>query len=369
MKKRVLITVGGTGGHVYPAMALAQQLKSKAEVLFVGGGLNSNRYFIRSAFTHHEVSCGMISPRRPLSSLANLARILKGMQQSSKIINSFNPDVVVGFGSYYTVPTLLAAKLRGVPIVLHEANRIPGRVNRLLSQYVALTGVHFPDTVKLLKGKAQEISIPLREGYQLGALSQEQSRGYFGLDLGRITLLVFGGSQGAQAINQMVYEALKLLPALLSVDFQVLHITGDAQSTIVLQKKYADAGIHACVRDFESRMDIAWQAADFMISRAGAGTIAEELEFEVPGILIPFPEAMDNHQESNADFMVDVVKGAVKFRQKDLDAKKLSQEIETFLGNQQKQIKEMQQAMRLYKERTDARKLYEVILEMINGQA
>lgn len=368
MGKKILITVGGTGGHVYPSMALAKQLKQEmpsAQVLFVGGGLCENRYFERSSFPHQDIDYGSLSFKKPITSLKSLWKILKGILQSRRIIQEYQPDIVVGFGSHHTLPTLLAAKLCAVPIVLHEANRIPGRVNRIFSRYALLTGVHFPDTVHLLRGRAMEISIPLRQGYQLGKMSPEQARVYFQLNPDRLTLLIFGGSQGAQAINHLIAEAIPKLSPSLRKRLQLLHFTGDAQVAQQLQDSYLKQGIRATVRAFESRMDIAWQAASMMISRAGAGTLAEQLEFEVPGILIPYPYAMDNHQEANADFMVDIVKGAVKYPEKKLDADQLAQTIEELLANDADELKEMQQAMQYYKRNARARTLLSVVNELI----
>lgn len=360
MSKKVLITVGGTGGHVFPAMSLAKKLlqdEPDIHLLFVGGGLSKNRYFARESFPFKEVSCGSLSLSKPLMALRNAARILKGIWQSYRIMKKFKPDLVVGFGSYYTLPALLAAKTCAIPIVLHEANRLPGKVNRLMSKYVALTGVFFPDTANRLKGKSLEVAIPLREGYRLGSTSKEQAKTYFQLDPKNLTLLVFGGSQGAKAMNRLASEAIIKLN---QSNLQVLHFTGDAESALCLQEEYTAHGIKATVKAFETRMDMAWQAADVVISRSGAGTIAEEIEFEVPGILIPFPYATDNHQESNADFMVDKVNGAVKCLEKELDASRLAKAILSVL-NDRKQLKE---AIRQYKIQTKPLDLCAIVCEM-----
>ena len=366
MKKRVLITVGGTGGHVYPAMALAKQLQnSDIDVLFVGGGLATNRYFESASFQYRQVDCGNLR-RNPIACLKGMQKIVQGLRQSSTIIKDYRPDVVVGFGSYYTLPTLLAAKLHKISIVLHEANRIPGKVNRLLSKYVAVTGVHFPDTRSLLKGKTVEAKIPLREGYQLDHVSTQEARQHYHLDSNLLTLLVFGGSQGAHAINHLVVESLLALPASLTSKLQVLHITGDAAMTLQLRTKYAEHGIKAHVKDFENQMNLAWQAADLMVSRAGAGTVAEQLEYEVPGILIPYPHATDNHQEKNADFMVDDVGGAIKCLERTLLNNQLAQKLTALLSNEQQQLNVMRLAMQTYKRTTPPCDFYSVILKVMH---
>ena len=368
MKKRVLITVGGTGGHVYPAMALAKQLQDNDnEVLFVGGGLASNPYFDRTSFQYQQVDCGNLRSN-PIACMNGMRKIIQGIYQSKGIIKKFRPDVVVGFGSFYTLPTLLAAKLHKVPIVLHEANRIPGKVNRLLSKYVTITGVHFPDTGALLKGKTVEATIPLRAGYRLDQTSTEEARRHYALAPNLRTLLVFGGSQGAHAINYLLAEALFALPDSLISQLQVLHITGDSLMTQQLNAKYAAHGISAHVKDFENQMNLAWQAADFMVSRAGAGTVVEQLEFEVPGILIPYPHATDNHQEKNADFMVEDVGGAIKCLEHTLANNQLAQKLTALLSNNQEQLEQMRQAMQTYKHSKQPSDFYSVVLKAMHGK-
>ncbi|MEI8365938.1 MAG: undecaprenyldiphospho-muramoylpentapeptide beta-N-acetylglucosaminyltransferase [Parachlamydiaceae bacterium] len=317
MSKKILIATGGTGGHIYPAIALAQQLIKDCpdnRILFVGGGLSDNRYFDSNAFDSSTVSCGAFTRKSPISLVTACVNIGQGIWQSRTIIREFKPDVAVGFGSFYSFPPLIAAKLHSIPIVLHEANSIPGKVNRLLAPWAAAVGVHFPTTTDLLKGNCVEVGMPLRHGFQRGATSQAEAISHFGLSPDFPTLLIFGGSQGAQAINSRVFGALKLLSD--RVPIQVIHIAGDAPSAESLQKIYKEAGIIASVKPYETRMDLAWQAADLAVCRAGAGTIAEQFEFEVPAILVPYPRAADNHQEYNADFIVKTV-GAGKMIKED----------------------------------------------------
>lgn len=363
--KKLMITVGGTGGHVFPALTLAKQLLAldpKIEILFVGGGLSKNRYFEQRTFTFKDVSCGTLPLSKPIKALKNTFKIGKGIWESRKIIRGYSPDLIVGFGSYHTLPTLLAAKSLKVPILLHEANRIPGKVNRLLAPYVALTGVHFPDTAKRLRGNVLEVSIPLREGYHKGSTSKESAKKHFNLAPDLPVVLIFGGSQGAQAVNKLVADAAIGL----SQKVQILQFTGDAATAKELGGKYASHGIQACVKEFETRMDLAWQAADLSIIRSGAVTMAEELEFEVPGILIPYPHAADNHQESNADFMVDVIGGGIKRLEKGLTAQILNDDIAFLLADDSKKLKAMHRAMGDYKKTTRPRELCVIVKEMLN---
>ena len=366
MTKKVLITVGGTGGHIYPAIALAKQLRKECpniELMFIGGALSSNRYFDRESFPYKTVACGSFVKKNPLTLSQNFGRIVLGTWQSYGIIRNYRPNLLVGFGSYYTLPTLMAARLASIPIILHEANSIPGKVNRLMSSHAKMTGIHFPETAGLLKGKTIEVGMPLREGYALDCVKKEHAREYFGLDSNLPTLLIFGGSQGAKAINTLASEAITGHLKNYFKNLQVMHFTGDSKISAEIRKKYDICGIRACVKDFEQRMDLAWRASDLMISRAGAGTIAEETEFEVPGILIPYPHAADNHQNNNAEFMAKTVGGAIKFLEADLNSSILAKSIESLISNKQAKLNEMKESIKSYKKHSRVKDLCSLVIE------
>lgn len=367
MSKKIIITMGGTGGHIFPAIALGKQLSqadASLELLYAGGNLSANPYFEREAFPHHSIACATFKKKNPLAILKTLAKIALGVRQSLKILKAYKPDLVIGFGSYYTLPILLAAKMKGIPFILHEANSMPGKVNRLLSKYASAIGIHFPETEPLLNGKTYEVGMPLRQGYHKGACSLVQAREYFDLDISRFTILVFGGSQGALNLNHLVNKAFTAHLMDHKDQWQVIHLAGDAALSQLLRTEYHKAGIRACVKPFESRMDLAWQAADISIARAGASTIAEALEFEVPCILIPYPFATDNHQDKNADFLVKTVGGAVKFSEAEITPLELAHVIESFSDERRK---EMGQAMNNYKIKYRPTNFCKLILEELSG--
>jgi len=361
MGSRILIATGGTGGHVYPAVALAQQLLREipqCEVLFVGGSLDKNRFFDR-AFDFRTVPCGAFMSRSFKSILSTLYNIGSGVMHSRKIIREFHPDVAVGFGSFYAFPPLVAAKIMGVPLILHEANSIPGKANRWLARWAEVTGVHFPETARMLNGNAVEVGMPLRDGFKKVEGGGPAAKLHYGLRVDLPTVLIFGGSQGAQVINSVVDDALGK-PGI-GGKCQVLHLTGNEQIVEPLQKRYKQANIHACVKAFETDMQLAWQAADLMIGRSGAGTIAEQLEFEVPGILIPYAKAAENHQESNANFMVATVGGAVKLQEKGLEGDRLVECLRGLTQDNGALVKAMRHAIRAYKKRVRTRDLCSLV--------
>jgi UDP-N-acetylglucosamine--N-acetylmuramyl-(pentapeptide) pyrophosphoryl-undecaprenol N-acetylglucosamine transferase len=354
MNKRILITAGGTGGHLYPAQGLAQQLVNH-DILFVAGGLGTNRYFDRSVFPFKEVAC------HPLNQVKGWLSLLKGVWQSWKIIRHYQPDVVVGFGSYYTVATLLAAKFAKVPIVLHEANSIPGKANQWFAPYAKAIGVHFPSTISLLKGKVVEVEMPLRAGYERSCIAREAALRYFEMNETEPVLLIFGGSQGAKTLNQWIQRWLKKSANWIG---QCIHLTGDESIVSALQSAYIENGIKACVKSFETHMQFAWRAADFFVGRAGASTIAEAIEFEVPGILVPYPYATDQHQDQNADFLVNTIGGAIKVNEPLEQANDLFEAIQQLTDSKNRAKK--QEAIQAYKARSERLHLSQLVLNSIS---
>lgn len=359
MKKKVLMAVGGTGGHIYPALSLAKQLNNKAsdiEVHFIGGHLEKNRYFADQPFPLYSISCGSFVSKNPLHLLKNVYYIFKGILQTRAVIKKLQPDLMIGFGSYHTFPALLGAKFNGIQLILHESNSIPGKVNRLISPFARLTAVFFPNSATFLKGKTAEVALPLRPGYKKGAITRKEALQYFGLGDGKTTLLIFGGSQGARALNKLALDAI-------SSDLQVIHILGKGANLKEIEQSYSEKGIKSSIKEFEDRMDIAWQAADFALCRAGSGTIAEALEFEVPCLFIPYPFAAENHQELNAGFFVNTIGGGWSFREKNITSKILSQAFQALLqGNQ---LEEMRKAILVYKANRQQKDFYTLISEIL----
>jgi UDP-N-acetylglucosamine--N-acetylmuramyl-(pentapeptide) pyrophosphoryl-undecaprenol N-acetylglucosamine transferase len=314
MKKRIVLSAGGTGGHLFPAQSLALQLP-QWEVLFAAGGLGCNRYFDRERFAFEELACATFSLSNPLQVLQGCGKIFKGVRQSQRVLRRFAPNLVVGFGSYFTLPLLVAAIIEKIPFILHEQNTIPGKVNRLFSPFAHATAITFPKTRQYLKGKALERTVevvfPLREKT---SSEKEESWKYFGLTSATPTLLVFGGSQGAAFLNSLFLATARYLPKI-----QVLHFTGDEKGALEAKKMYLALSIPACVKAFEPYMDRAMQIADFAITRAGAATIAELIEYELPALLIPYPFATDNHQEQNGAHFASLVKGGKMYKENELE--------------------------------------------------
>lgn len=348
--KNIVIAAGGTGGHLYPAQVLAEELEQKGyNICFMGAGLEGARWFEKQRWEVHEISSASFKRKGLFGKFTAGLRLLKGTFQSLFKIRKKKPDLVVGFGSHHSFPVMLAARLLKLPLVLHEANGVPGEVTRFFSSYAKVTALHFPEAAKKLKGPTVVSGMPLRSGCFSSSFSKEEARRFFGLDPELFTFLVFGGSQGAERINRLFSEALCEYLALRTKQYQVIHLTGSPTVALRLEVLYRDHGIKAYVREFEKNMDKAWAAADLVVSRAGAMTLAEQLQMEVPSILIPYPFSADGHQDVNANHMVGRVKGSIKFYEAELSSERLALAVNDLIGDDRKKLREMQKNMRQYK--------------------
>lgn len=299
IKKKVIITAGGTGGHLLPAQEIARKLQEKEiEVLFVGSGLKENAYFDRKNFKFYEVLAKTPFQKGLVRRLKALCALFKAVVQSCFFLRSFKPDLIIGFGSFHAFPILCAAKLQKKPFMLFESNTVAGKVTRFFSSFATHTAIHLPLTKKI-KGNLIEVGWPLR-AKEL-SLSQAEAREQLQLAPHRFTLLIFGGSQGASAINHLVLNICKQLLAK-EIPFQIIHLAGRSISVEVEQfcKRHH---IPAFIKIFEKNMSQVFCAADLALCRSGAATIAEIIHYQVPAILIPYPYATEQHQRENALFL------------------------------------------------------------------
>jgi UDP-N-acetylglucosamine--N-acetylmuramyl-(pentapeptide) pyrophosphoryl-undecaprenol N-acetylglucosamine transferase len=351
---KVLIATGGTGGHLFPAQAFARELKENAEILFTGANLASSRCFYSDQFAFKEISSGAIITKNPLKAAKALWKIGLGVKQAAQLLGEFRPNLIIGFGSFHAAPLLFAALLKKVPIILFEANSKPGKVNRLFSRFAKLTAIQFPAAKNELFSETALVDPPLWAKKQL--LSQQEARLHYGLKPDRKTILVFGGSLGAKRLNTLAAEALTQLK---SEPIQLIHLSGSEEETVRLRSFYAEHDLLAVVKNFEHAMYQAWSAASLVICRAGAATIAEQIAYEVPGILIPYPAAADDHQTKNAEWMQDEVKGAYLLPEHTLKIEQFIHMIEKSLLH----LDEMKAAIHAHKEQEIRIDLANLILE------
>ncbi|MCX6987049.1 MAG: UDP-N-acetylglucosamine--N-acetylmuramyl-(pentapeptide) pyrophosphoryl-undecaprenol N-acetylglucosamine transferase [Chlamydiae bacterium] len=299
-KKKVLIAAGGTGGHMFPAQALAQDLvKEGYDVYFAGAKLDSNQYFQRDLFSYTTIASATLKKTNPISYFKTFANLLKGLYQSWRVIQKSQPDLIVGFGSFHTAPILMAATLKAKKYVLFESNVLPGRVNRFFSRFASVSAVQFSSSSIYMHGNTYPVTVPFWQNDLPKEISKKEALAYFGLSVTGKTLLVFGGSQGARSLNESVIDGIAIAKSQ-GMKLQVIHFTGRSIDPSEVSERYRSIGVKACVKSFEENMSYAWSAADFAMCRAGAVTIAELIRFGVPAILVPFPGASEDHQYINA---------------------------------------------------------------------
>jgi UDP-N-acetylglucosamine--N-acetylmuramyl-(pentapeptide) pyrophosphoryl-undecaprenol N-acetylglucosamine transferase len=355
MTKKILIATGGTGGHIYPAEALESHLLKEypeAQILYAGGDLEHNSFFLALQRPFKSTPCANFNRGKHLQNLLALCIIFFAIFKSLWILLSYRPHAVVGFGSYHTFPILFASVLLRKPIVLYEANAIPGRVNKLFAPHAEVVALHLPEAAQYLKGRNLTVGMLLRDGYSYKSSSQIKGRQYFNLDPHLFTFLIIGGSQGATSLNFLVTNALTEYLSTRTKNFQVLHIAGTDEAAALCQKAYDEAGITAIVKGFEPRLDLAYRAADLAISRAGAAAIAEMIEMELPMILVPYPYAKDQHQLANANFVAYTINAAVLFSETtdhDKTSSTLAQEISDLAADERSKLNRLQQNIREYK--------------------
>ena len=330
MGLRVLMAGGGTGGHAFPAIAIADEIRrrSDADIRFVGTRRGVEMRAVPRAGYPIEV-VPVIGLRRALS--ADLLRfpfiLAAGLIQTFRAVRRFRPAVVVCTGGYVSGPAGVAAWMLSIPVVVQEQNSFPGLTTRLLSRIAAQVHVTFPASRRYLGGRGEVSGNPTR--VEIGSIGQSEARLRMGLRPDLPTLLVFGGSQGAHAINLIVGQAL---PALLEGRrLQVLWQTGhlDFESASRLARPFGD---FVTVLAFIDDMAAALGAADLAACRAGATTIADLARAGLPAVFIPLPTAAEDHQTKNARALVSA--GAARMiSQRDLDGRRLAHAVLELLND------------------------------------
>lgn len=287
MSKTFVVACGGTGGHVYPGLAVAGELQQRGhavEIWLAGRAAESDA---RENYPFNFFSTCM----RQLKPLA-APHIVRSMARCLKRMRLVNPNVLLAMGSYSSLPPVVAAAVRGVPIVLHEANAVPGKAVEWLSRYAAVTAYSFADTEKWLPKRNLKLTgLPVRNELLLGKKNVEKPCTKF-------TFFITGGSQGARRVNELASKALCLLHEQ-NNPFIVIHQCGNRDSEW-LTERYQQAGIDAQVHPYINDMGSAYAAADFVIGRAGASTCFELCLLGKPALLFPLPSAKNNHQYYNA---------------------------------------------------------------------
>ncbi len=356
---RVLIAGGGTGGHLFPGIALAEELVTrhpKNEVIFVGTdrGLEA-RVVPAAGYKLETIKVRGLKGMGPGRFLLGLLALPLAFIESWQILRRYRPDVVVGVGGYSSGPVVLAAWLMRIPTAVQEQNALPGITNKLLGRVAGVVFIAFEEARRFFPAKrVQLIGNPIRrklmDNYLRSRVAHE-----------RFTVLVFGGSLGAKGINSRMIDALAHLEDLKG-GLHFVHQTGKKDLETVKQG-YAEKGFSAEVLEFIDDMSAAYARAELVICRAGATTLAELTVAKKASLLIPFPFATDNHQEVNAKAMVDSG-AALMFRESELDGKKLAEQIRVLSGDPAR-LKQMEKKAGLLGRPEAAKELADVCVQMM----
>jgi UDP-N-acetylglucosamine--N-acetylmuramyl-(pentapeptide) pyrophosphoryl-undecaprenol N-acetylglucosamine transferase len=298
-QKCALVMAGGTGGHIFPGLAVAQALRDSGWRVHWLGAPNSmeSRLVPQKGFALELVEFSGVRGKG-LRTLAALPwRMLRALYQSHKVLRRVRPDVVIGLGGYITFPAGLMTTLGSAPLFLHEQNSVAGTANRVLAKVARRVFTAFPNVVGL-GARGEWVGNPLRAEFLL----QDEPAVRFAPRNGPLRVLVLGGSLGAKALNTVVPQALALIPA--DARPVVVHQSGEKQID-ELRANYAAAGVQATLTPFIDNTAQAMAEADLVICRAGASTVAEITAVGCSSVLVPFPFAVDDHQTRNARFLSD----------------------------------------------------------------
>jgi UDP-N-acetylglucosamine--N-acetylmuramyl-(pentapeptide) pyrophosphoryl-undecaprenol N-acetylglucosamine transferase len=325
-----VIACGGTGGHLFPGIAVAEVLRDRGHEVML---LVSEKDIDALALSTHGnfrfeklPTIGLPSPFSP-TILGFIRRFYESLSLCRSIYRKFKPQVVLGMGGFTSTAPVLAGKMRGISTFIHESNAVPGKANRLTARIVRAVMLGFKECAPFFpKAHTEVTGTPIRT--ELKRLDRQISRQKLGLRDGLTTLLVMGGSQGASGINQAM---IKALPSFQGTPLQVIHLSGARDERLVADN-YRRENISAYVAAFHHRMEEVYSAANLVVARAGAASLAEFSAFSLPGILIPFPYAADDHQTRNAEIYARA-RAAVLLKESELSGELLARKILELIQN------------------------------------
>ncbi|MGQ9896115.1 MAG: undecaprenyldiphospho-muramoylpentapeptide beta-N-acetylglucosaminyltransferase [Acidobacteriota bacterium] len=354
---RILMAAGGTGGHIFPGIAIAQAFLQRApatKVRFVGTEHGLEKKLVPAAgFELTFIPSGAINNVSWQRRFQSLAVLPMGFWKAWQLIGHFKPDIAIGVGGYASGLAMLAAVMRGTPTLVVEVNVLPGLTNRILARFVTRAVVSYRETLAYFGTKAVLTGTPVRAEFERIPPRPAQAP--------RRQVLVFGGSQGARAINRAMVEAAPWLAAYSGL--RLVHQTGERDVDMV-RAAYAAAGLQAEVHPFINTMAEAMAAADVLVCRAGAATIAEVAAAGRAAIFIPFPQAADDHQRKNAEAFVRAGAGEMLL-QAELTGEKLAQTILKLLGDPTR-LAQMEAASRALAQPQAANHTVDIALEILH---
>ncbi len=364
MSQVIVIAAGGTGGHIYPGLALAQAIKEvqpDAEIHFVGTARGlENKIIPAAGYPLHKIPIGMLNKSAGLKEMCKtLIKLPLAFYRSYQLLKVLKPRFLLGVGGYATGPVLLIGSFMGFKTFIWEPNAMPGLANRLLARFVDEAFVVFDEAKKFLKSRnITRSGMPVRK-----SIEQLFSEPSATLNSSKFRVFAFGGSQGARGINENLSQTLIASPDLLK-EIDVIHQTGKADYEKI-RSRYHEKGLGEAnpvkVLEYVNDMEEKYKWADLVICRSGTGTLSELSAAGKPSLLIPFPFAADNHQQKNAEVLVSA--GAAEMLlQKDLTPQTLRSKIEDLKANRQKR-ETMTEKVKLFHQPHAAENLALMLLE------
>ncbi len=362
--KSIVLAAGGTGGHLFPAFALSEELQRRGYVVDLMTDMRGDRY--GSGFPAREVykiPSATFSSRSPIGLMRTAFMLMRGTIAAYRHLGRIKPKAIVGFGGYPTFPPLIAAKMRGVPSAVHEQNAVMGRANRMMAPLVKNIAASFDKTKnvkdKFLK-KVRVTGNPVRQ------IVLDSSSVLYDTPVpdGPFNLLVFGGSQGARFFSDTVPEAIALLPENLRGRLRIVQQCREEDLDRVNQI-YQSLGVHAELAPFFKNLPEIMASCHLVIGRSGASSVTELAVLGRPSILVPLPHALDNDQLQNANRLMEAG-GAWCIAQKDLTPQRMAAELEGMLNNPGKLVQAAQAARQVGKPQAVSL-LADMVEDMVNG--
>lgn len=346
---RVIVTGGGTGGHIYPALAIAEKFKEinpETEILYVGNVEGIEKDIVPNAgYDFRMVTARWFDEKTPTEFVKTSFAVVKGINESKKIIKEFKPDVIIGTGGFVCVPMLLAGRLMKCPTYIHEQNAYPGLANRFLEKTVDNIFLGFSDAREFFKNPEKLIDAgnPVRKNFF--TITKKEAREKLGIPQDDFVVFTFGGSIGSMMINEIAFELLEIFNGHEGVSMIIgtgkwMH--KDAMA--LLEQKNVDIKENIRVKSYIDNMDLHLLACDLVICRSGALSVAETTVCGKAAIFVPFPEATGNHQYYNAKAVADKG-GAILIEEKDLVLEDVVKEVLSLKNNPEK-LKNMSMASR-----------------------
>ena len=330
MTRTILLAAGGTGGHLFPAAALAQELARRGYAVELATDERAEQYDADfPARAVYRIPSATLTSRAPLAVIKTFSRLGNGFLRARRLLEMVQPHVVVGFGGYPTLPPIMAGRSLGIPTMIHEQNAVMGRANRLLSRFADAIALSFPSTKNLRRSAEKRASVtgnPVRDNvlaYRNVPYSPPEAAG-------RLLVLVFGGSQGAHFFSEVLPAALEMMPSPFRWRLTVVQQVRP-EDLVAVREAYKEANIAAHLAPFFRDLPERIANAHLVIARAGASTVAELTAIGRPGLLVPLPHALDNDQLENAT-RLEEGGGGWCMRQSDITPERLSEELARLLG-------------------------------------